>query len=352
MPITEISPNLLKAAVGGEDARFYSHDGVDYYGIFRAMVKNYQAGRTKQGASTLTQQLARNTFVDELPSADRSYGRKLLEIAVAWEIEKRLNSKEKILELYLNRVFFGGGFYGADAAARGYFDKHAKDLDLSEAATLIGLLKSPNNLSPWRNRQACIDQRNYVLQRMLELKIIDKDEYTRTYAQDLIVKNRQPMHQGSYAADLVAQQVKKARRRGEHRARRVPHLHDDRLGVAKEGRGRAARTARPYRAPRRFRPPDVRAIRPDSSAPTAAPPRRRATTPGPCRSPNISRAPRSCSTMRPAAFSRSSAGAISAIANSTARSMRDGRRGPRSCRSFTPRRSSTGSFPARRCRTP
>ncbi|HEV7406361.1 MAG TPA: transglycosylase domain-containing protein [Chthoniobacteraceae bacterium] len=209
VPISEISPNLLKAAVGGEDARFYSHDGVDYYGIARALVKNYQAGRTKQGASTLTQQLARNTFVDELPSSDRGYGRKLLEIAVAWEIEKRLNSKEKILELYLNRVFFGGGFYGADAAARGYFDKHAKDLDLSEAATLIGLLKSPNNLSPWRNRQACIEQRNYVLQRMLELKLITKDEYTKTYAQDLIVKNRKPMHQGSYAADLVEQQVKK-----------------------------------------------------------------------------------------------------------------------------------------------
>lgn len=209
VPITEISPNLLKAAVGGEDARFYSHDGVDYYGIVRALVKNYQAGRTRQGASTLTQQLARNTFVDELPSGDRTYERKLLEMAVAWEIEKRLNSKEKILELYLNRVFFGGGFYGADAAARGYFDKHAKDLDLSEAATLIGLLKSPNNLSPWRNRQACIEQRNYVLQRMLALKLIDKAEFDRTYAQDLIVKNRKPMHQGSYAADLVEQQVKK-----------------------------------------------------------------------------------------------------------------------------------------------
>lgn len=209
VPISEISPNLLKAAVGGEDARFYSHDGVDYYGIMRALVKNYQAGRTKQGASTLTQQLARNTFVDELPSANRGYDRKLLEMAVAWEIEKRLDSKEKILELYLNRVFFGGGFYGADAAARGYFDKHAKDLNLSESATLIGLLKSPNNLSPWRNRQACIEQRNYVLQRMLDLKLIDKEEYTKTYAQDLIVKNRKPMHQGSYAADLVEQQVKK-----------------------------------------------------------------------------------------------------------------------------------------------
>src|SRR3954467_15546632 len=203
VPLSAISPNLLKAAVGGEDARFYSHDGVDYFGIFRAVVRNYQAGRTRQGASTITQQLARNTFIDELPSADRTYGRKLLEIAVAWEIERRLGSKEKILELYLNRVFFGSGFYGAEAAARGYFDKHAQNLNLSESATLIGLLKSPNNLSPWRNRQACIEQRNYVLQRMMELKIITKAEFDATYAQDLIVKNRKPLHQESYAADLV-----------------------------------------------------------------------------------------------------------------------------------------------------
>jgi len=208
VPIEGISPELLKAAVGGEDARFYSHDGVDYFGIARAMIRNYQAGRTRQGASTLTQQLARNTFVEELPSSDRSYGRKMLEIAVAKQIERRL-SKSEILNLYLNRVFFGAGFYGAEAAARGYFDKHAKDLNLSESATLIGLLKSPNNLSPWRNRQACIEQRNYVLQRMLELKIITRAEYDSTIAQDLIVKNRRPVHQESYAADLVEQQVKK-----------------------------------------------------------------------------------------------------------------------------------------------
>ena len=206
--IDELSPQLLKAVVGGEDARFYQHDGVDYYGIARAFVKNYQAGRTRQGASTLTQQLARNTFSDDLKSNDRSYARKMLEIAVARQVEKRL-TKQQILSLYLNRVFFGSGFYGAEAASRGYFGKHARDLDLSESATLVGLLKSPNNLSPWRNRQACIDQRNYVLQRMLELKMIGQAEYDATRQQDLIVKNRRPIHQESYAAEMVAQQVKK-----------------------------------------------------------------------------------------------------------------------------------------------
>ncbi len=202
----ELSPWLYKAVVAAEDNRFYQHSGVDYYGIARAAVRNYQAGRTRQGASTLTQQLARNSFPVELPSEDRGYKRKLLEIFVAQEIERRF-SKPKILELYLNRVFFGDGFYGAEAAARGYYAKHAKDLNLSEAATLAGLLKSPNKLSPWRNHRACIDQRNFVLGRMLELKQISKEEYDATISQDLVVKNRRSIHQDSYAMDLVAQQV-------------------------------------------------------------------------------------------------------------------------------------------------
>ncbi len=208
VPIDKLSPNLLTAIIGAEDARFYQHHGVDYFGIARAFVANYRSHRTRQGASTLTQQLARNTFPEELPSTDRSYGRKLLEIAVAREIEKRCD-KRTIMSLYLNRVFFGSGFYGAEAAARGYFGKSASELTLSEAAMLTGLLKSPNHLSPWQNRQACIDQRNYVLQRLLELKLISREDYENTFKQDIIVKNRHPIQQESYAADLVSQQVRK-----------------------------------------------------------------------------------------------------------------------------------------------
>jgi penicillin-binding protein 1A len=208
VPLDQLSPEIQKAAVGAEDVRFYQHKGVDYFGIFRAMVRNTQSGRTRQGASTLTQQLARNSFPDELPSSDRSYGRKMLEIAVAKEIERRY-TKEQILELYLNRVFFGAGFYGAEAAARGYFGKHAKELNLSESATLCGLLKNPSNFSPWRNRDACVEQRNYVLQRMHDVKLISNEEYDKTIHEDLIVKNRRPFHQESYAAEMVVQQVKK-----------------------------------------------------------------------------------------------------------------------------------------------
>jgi penicillin-binding protein 1A len=206
--IDNISPNLLTAVVAAEDARFYKHHGWDWFGILRAGITNFRSKKSKQGASTLTQQLARNTFPAQLPPNDRTIQRKVLEIFVAREIENRL-SKRQILELYLNRVFFGSGFYGVEAASRGYFNKRAKDVSLSEAATLAGLLKSPSNLSPWRNRAACIDARNYVLQRALELELISKEEYDRTRQEDLNIKNRRPIHQDSYAADLVASQVDK-----------------------------------------------------------------------------------------------------------------------------------------------
>lgn len=208
VPFEQISPYLVTAVVAAEDARFYGHHGWDWFGIARAGVTNFRSKKSKQGASTLTQQLARNTFPAQLPPNDRTIQRKILEIFVAREIEERL-SKAQIIELYLNRVFFGSGFYGAEAASRGYFGKRTKDLNLSEAATLAGLLKSPSNLSPWRNRQACIDSRNYVLFRAKELGLITPQEYEDTIKEDLYIKNRRPIHQESYAADLVASQVEK-----------------------------------------------------------------------------------------------------------------------------------------------
>ena len=208
VPFKELSASLVTAVVAAEDARYYQHTGVDLKGIVRALVVNFRSKKKRQGASTLTQQLARNTFTEELPAMDRGIDRKLYEMAVAREIEKR-RTKEQILELYLNRVFFGSGFYGAEAASRGYFGKRARDLNLSEAATLAGLLRSPSNLSPWKNRDACVEQRNRVLQRAHETGMIDQQTYDETLKQDLIVKNRRPTHQESYAADLVAQQVEK-----------------------------------------------------------------------------------------------------------------------------------------------
>jgi membrane carboxypeptidase/penicillin-binding protein len=193
---------LTQAVVAAEDNRFYQHHGIDLYGMFRAAIKNWRAGHIRQGASTVTQQLARNTF----SLHERTYDRKMTEIFLALEIEKHF-SKAEIMNLYLNRVYFGSGFYGAQAASRGYFGKEVADLDLGECATLAGLLKNPNNLSPWGNRQACIDGRNFVLSRMLDLKMINQETYDHEIASNLAVKNRKPVHTDSYAVDMIRSQV-------------------------------------------------------------------------------------------------------------------------------------------------
>src|SRR5204862_6773673 len=115
----------------------------DLLGIIRATLKNFTAGHVRQGASTITQQLARNSF----SLKERTFRRKLLEIFLAQRIEEQFG-KQKIMELYLNRIYFGGGLYGAEAAARGYFDKPAHEMSLTECATLAGLLNSPDRVSP------------------------------------------------------------------------------------------------------------------------------------------------------------------------------------------------------------
>lgn len=197
---------IVPALVSAEDNRFWQHHGIDYIGMLRASLINWKAGRIRQGASTVTQQLARNSFPDALPASDRSLNRKILEAFVAWRIESKI-PKEKILESYLNRVYFGSGFYGIEAAARGYFGKPARQLTLSECATLAGMLRSPNKLSPWRNRKACLESRDFVLGRMLELEWIKRPAYDSAKAETLAVKNRSTIYSESYAVEFVRQQV-------------------------------------------------------------------------------------------------------------------------------------------------
>ena len=179
---------------------------MDVRGVIRAVYENWRAGKDKQGASTLTQQLARNTYPEQLPPTDRSRERKLREMFVAREIERRC-SKQRILDLYLNRVYFGNGFFGAEAAAKGYFGKHASELDYCESAMLCGLLRSPDKLSPWRNYTTCIDERNRVLNRLLELNRITREQYDKAFAEEPVLRNKHPVHQDNYPADLVYQQV-------------------------------------------------------------------------------------------------------------------------------------------------
>ena len=202
IPYSELPQDLINAVVAVEDAKFYQHRGYAISGILRATLKNLTSGRVRQGASTITQQLARNSFALK----GKTYRRKLLEIFVARRIEDNLN-KQKILELYLNKIYFGAGLYGAEAAARGYFGKHARELSLGECAMLAGIIKSPNRLSPWNDKAAARDARNYALSRMRDLGLIDSGKFAATQSQDLVVGNRQNAQGQSYAVDYIRQQV-------------------------------------------------------------------------------------------------------------------------------------------------
>jgi penicillin-binding protein 1A len=202
VPYDKLSPLLVNAVIAAEDQRFWDHDGVDYLGVLRAAQANWTAGRIRQGASTVTQQLARNSF--ELK--ERTYRRKLLEMALALQIEKNF-PKKKIMEMYLNRVYFGGGLYGAEAAARGYFGVSAADLTASQAAALAGLLKSPNSLSPWTNVEASKANRDVVLRQMKDLGMLDTSAYREALADPLTVRQRPEPVRQSYALDYIRQQA-------------------------------------------------------------------------------------------------------------------------------------------------
>ena len=198
----QLPRDLVNAVVAAEDAKFYRHGGYDLIGIMRATIKNLMAGHVRQGASTITQQLARNSF----SLKEKTFRRKLLEIFLARRIEDNFG-KQKIMELYLNRIYFGGGLYGAEAASRGYFGKPAREMSLAEAATLAGLIKSPNRLSPWNDRAASRESRNYVLGRMRELGLIDGERCTAAQNEELKVGSRQNAQGQTYAVDYIRQKV-------------------------------------------------------------------------------------------------------------------------------------------------
>jgi penicillin-binding protein 1A len=171
VPYNKVSPNFVNALISREDARFYEHHGVDPIGIVRAIVRNLFLGGVKQGGSTITQQLARNAF----PLGGRTFNRKFLEAAMAFRIEMEL-SKEQILEDYMNRIYFGSGLYGVEAASQAYFGCPASEMTLSQAALLAGLIRSPNKLSPFNDLSASLKQRDVVLAQMKALS--DREDHT------------------------------------------------------------------------------------------------------------------------------------------------------------------------------
>src|ERR1700730_17891919 len=165
--LSEVSPFFIDAFLAREDTRFYQYKGIDWHGIVRALVRDLLSGSAKEGASSITQQLARNS----LPLGGRTINRKILEAMVALRVEQKF-TKQQILELYINRIYFGSGCYGVETASQAYFGKSASKLNLSEAALLAGLIRSPNRFSPLKNPEGAALQRNAVLDRMAELKKI------------------------------------------------------------------------------------------------------------------------------------------------------------------------------------
>jgi penicillin-binding protein 1A len=163
--IGDLPKYVPQAFVSVEDQRYYSHHGVDWRRFLGTTARNFIPGRRSQGASTITMQVARNVFPDRLPASERTIKRKVLEIRVAREIERRYG-KERILQTYLNNIYFGEGVYGIESAARIYFGKHASDITLAEAALLAGLPKAPSTYSPRRNLARSVQRRNLVLSLM------------------------------------------------------------------------------------------------------------------------------------------------------------------------------------------
>jgi len=202
VPYEQLPADLINAVVAVEDAKFYQHHGYDLLGIIRAALKNFTAGHVRQGASTITQQLARNSF----SLKERTFRRKLLEIFLSQRIEDQFG-KQKIMELYLNRIYFGGGLYGAEAASRGYFGKPAREMSLAECATLAGLIKSPNRLSPWTDRANSREVRDYALDRMRDLGFISRERCAAARAEQIAIGNRQNAQGQTYAVDYIRQQV-------------------------------------------------------------------------------------------------------------------------------------------------
>jgi penicillin-binding protein 1A len=197
--LSEVSPQFMAAVLAREDARFYDHKGIDWRGVLRALARDVVSMSAKEGASSLTMQLARNS----LPLGGRTFSRKLLEAMVALRIEREF-TKQQILELYVNRIYFGTGCYGVETASLAYFGKNASKLNLSEAALLAGLIRGPNRFSPLKNPEGAAIQRDAVLDRMVALKKITPAQAEQAKKTKIVTHpKRMPQIQENYAMDAV-----------------------------------------------------------------------------------------------------------------------------------------------------
>ncbi|RAV19756.1 transglycosylase domain-containing protein [Paenibacillus contaminans] len=207
VPLQDIPVQLLHAVIAVEDRRYYEHSGVDVKSIARALFTNAKSGEVMQGGSTITQQLAKNMFL----TAEQTMGRKLKEAAMALKIESTL-SKDQILELYINQIYFGEGRWGVQEAARLYFGKDVRDLSLPESALLAGLPKAPTRYSPIQNKEKALERRNLVLGLMKQEGYINEEEYDKAVNSPLaLAKTGKDQTRGKHASyvDYVIEEAVK-----------------------------------------------------------------------------------------------------------------------------------------------
>lgn len=202
IPLAEVPPIFVDALLLREDSRFYSHGGVDWIGVGRAVAQVVKHKRTTQGASTLTMQLAKITYNHQ----ERNLHAKLTEVALAKRIEATY-SKDEILETYINRIFWGHTFLGIAAAARGYYDKEPKDLSLAECATLAGIIYGPNDCSPIKHPERAKKVRDIVLGLLKEADKITEEQYQNALQEPILTRRPQSRSEENYAMGLIRREL-------------------------------------------------------------------------------------------------------------------------------------------------
>ena len=202
LAINQLPSEMRDAMVAVEDRRYYMHPGVDPIGITRSFYARAVQGRWTQGGSTITQQLARNIYLN----SDKEFGRKIREIILALAMETKF-SKDQILELYLNKVYFGGGAYGIDAASRKFFDHGAEDISLAEAAIIAGLVKAPSRYAPTANAQAAVDRAEVVVAVMQDAGMITATEAAGVKPADVKLAAGSPQDSVRYFTDWILPQL-------------------------------------------------------------------------------------------------------------------------------------------------
>ncbi|MBI5416430.1 PBP1A family penicillin-binding protein [Candidatus Poribacteria bacterium] len=205
VPLRKIPKHMVQALIATEDSEFYKHKGINFKGIFRAIVNDIIHMGAVQGGSSITQQLVKNIFL----SREKTIARKIKEIMLSLQIEREY-SKDEILEIYLNHIYFGSGAYGVEAASRVYFGKHIEDLPLEECAILAGLPRAPQNYSPYINIERSLARRNWVLHRMHQMQYINNDEYKAAAAEQIkLGKLETRINKAQYFNEYVRQFLEK-----------------------------------------------------------------------------------------------------------------------------------------------